>query len=158
MDFPGVALVTGAASGKIERSKLEGRLMKVAGIGKATAVRYAIEGCKRIVIADVNAEGVKETEKEIKDKYAGVKVKAVKAVTVDVRSQNSVQAMVDEAVRTFGRIDYCANVAGILKHGDTSVLSAADFDLMYEVNMRGVFFASKAEINQMLKQEPLLSK
>jgi NAD(P)-dependent dehydrogenase (short-subunit alcohol dehydrogenase family) len=155
MDFPGVALVTGAASGKIEPSELEGRLMKVVGIGKATAVRYAIEGCKQIVIADVNAEGVKKTEKEIKDKYAGVKVKAV---TVDVRSQNSVQAMVDEAVRTFGRIDYCANVAGILKHGDTSILSAADFDLMYEVNMRGVFFASKAEINQMLKQEPLLSK
>lgn len=147
--------MTGAASGKIEPSELEGRLMKVVGIGKATAVRYAIEGCKRIVIADVNAEGVKKTEKEIKDKYASVEVKAV---TVDVRSQNSVQAMVDEAVRTFGRIDYCANVAGILKHGDTSVLSAADFDLMYEVNMRGVFFASKAEINQMLKQEPLLSK
>ena len=126
-----------------------------AGIGKATAVRYAIEGCKRILIADVNSKGVQETKEEINEKYPDVKVKAV---TVNVRSQQSVQAMVDEAVKTFGRIDYCANVAGILKHGDTSILPPADFDLIYEVNMRGVFFASKAEINQMLKQEPLVSK
>jgi 3-oxoacyl-[acyl-carrier protein] reductase len=66
--------------------------------------------------------------------------------------------MVDEAVAAFGRIDYLANVAGIVKYGNTTVLSPEDWDLVMEVNLRGVFFCSKAVIGQMLKQEPLVSK
>ncbi|KAF2494388.1 NAD(P)-binding protein [Lophium mytilinum] len=139
MDFPGVALVTGGAS----------------GIGKATAIRYAIEGCKRIVIADVNAELLQTTQKEIQEKYPDAKVKAI---TLDVRSLESVQNMVDEAVAEFGRIDYLANVAGIVKYGNTTILSEEDWDLVLQVNLRGVFFCSKAVIKQMLKQEPLTSK
>ncbi|OCK78502.1 oxidoreductase [Lepidopterella palustris CBS 459.81] len=139
MDFPGVALVTGGAS----------------GIGKATALRFAAEGCKRIAIADVNLALLQKTESEISSTYPEV---AVKAILLDVRSQASVQAAVDEVVATFGRIDYCANVAGILRFGDTVVLSASDFELVYQVNLRGVFFCAKAEISQMLKQEPLVSK
>ena len=66
--------------------------------------------------------------------------------------------MVKQAVDTFGRIDYCANSAGILRYGDTSVLPPEDFEIVYQVNLRGIFFCAKAEINAMLKQEPLTSK
>ncbi|KAI9743685.1 MAG: hypothetical protein M1818_003001 [Claussenomyces sp. TS43310] len=139
MDFPGVALITGAAS----------------GIGKATALRYALEGCKRIVISDINTIDLLATQKEIERKYSDV---SVASIAVDVTSYESVQNMVDEAVRKFGRIDYCANNAGILRFGDTASLPVEQFELVYQVNLRGVFFCAKAEINAMLKQEPLTSK
>lgn len=66
--------------------------------------------------------------------------------------------MIDEALSWFGRIDYCANVAGIIKYGDTAILLVEDFDLVYQVNLRGIFLCAKAQINAMLKQEPITSK
>ena len=125
------------------------------GIGRATAMLYATEGCSRIVIADVDAQLLESTKTEIKARHASVQVVAV---TVDVRNQQSVQAMVDETIRTFGRIDYCANVAGVVRFGDTSILAAQDFDLVYEVNLRGIFYCAKAQINAMLKQNPLVAR
>jgi len=107
------------------------------------------------VIADVNAQLLESTKSEIEAHHAGVRVLAV---AVDVRNQQSVQAMVDEAIRRFGRIDYCANVAGTVRFGDTTILAAEDFDLVYEVNLRGVFFCAKAQINAMLKQDPLTAR
>ncbi|OGE54984.1 hypothetical protein PENARI_c005G02996 [Penicillium arizonense] len=135
MNFPGVALVTGAAS----------------GIGKATALQYAADDCQRIVIADINFDDLMEVEMLIKQQYQGVEIKRI---AVDVRDQASVETMVQEAVKTFGRIDYCANVAGIIRFGDTTVLPIEDFDLVYQVNLRGIFLCTKAQINQMLHQEP----
>jgi len=139
MDFPGVALVTGGAS----------------GIGKATALLYAEEGCKKIAIADVNAESLEKAKKEVESANPGV---TVLPIVVDVRNQESVEAMVAAVVKEFGRVDYCCNSAGILRYGDTSILPVEDFDMVYQVNLRGVFLSSKAEINQMIKQEPLKSK
>ena len=121
-------------------------------MGKATALLYAKEGCKRISIADINVHLLQTTQDEIKKNYPATEVKAI---PVDVRSQESVQAMVDETVRSFGRIDYCGNIAGIIRFGDTAVLSAEDFDLLYQVDLRGVFFVSQAVIKVMLSQEPI---
>ncbi|OQU93645.1 hypothetical protein CLAIMM_00127 [Cladophialophora immunda] len=66
--------------------------------------------------------------------------------------------MVDEGVRVFGRLDYCVNSAGIIRQGDTAVLSVDDWESVYQINLRGMFFCGKAEINAMLKQEPLNCK
>ncbi|KAL4937798.1 hypothetical protein BDV06DRAFT_215625 [Aspergillus oleicola] len=139
MDFPGVALVTGAAS----------------GIGRATALQYASDGCKRIVISDIDVLGLAAVEEELQHQSNDLRVKSVQ---VDVRDQASIERMVQSAVDTFGRIDYCANVAGILRYGDTSVLPVEDFELVYQINLRGIFLSTKAEINQMLQQQPLTSR
>jgi NAD(P)-dependent dehydrogenase (short-subunit alcohol dehydrogenase family) len=154
MDFPGVALITGAASGTLPHCTIDLSLTST-GIGKATALLYAKEGCKKIVIADVNINQLQTTKEEIEKTYPGV---TVLATSLDVRDQDSIQGMVDAAVETFGRVDYCANVAGIIKYGDTATLPIADFDLVYRVNLRGIFLCAKAQINAMLKQEPLTAK
>lgn len=125
------------------------------GIGKATAILYAREGCKNIVIADVNLELLQGVKAEIESAHPGSRVVATH---LDVRDQDSVNAMVKEAIEKFGRIDYCANVAGIIKYGDTSTISSEDFELVYQINLRGIFFCAKAQINAMLKQDPLTSK
>ncbi|KAL2823600.1 hypothetical protein BDW59DRAFT_163177 [Aspergillus cavernicola] len=139
MDFPGVALVVGAAS----------------GIGKATALQYAADGCQRVAIADIQALPLQEVQAEIEKDYPAVKVKALQ---VDVTSYPSVQAMIDAVVEQFGRIDYCANLAGIIGFGDTVNLPLSTFDNVYEVNLRGIFYCCKAEIAQMLQQSPLTSQ
>jgi NAD(P)-dependent dehydrogenase (short-subunit alcohol dehydrogenase family) len=125
------------------------------GIGRATALLYAAEGCRRIVIADFNKGLLDEAQRQIEQAYPGVDVLAL---AVDVRSEASVQEMVDQAIQTFGRLDYCANVAGILRFGDTAVLPLRDFEDVYQVNLRGTFLCAKAEINAMLRQEPLQSR
>lgn len=102
----------------------------------------------------MNAESLESTRKSI-ERNKSVKVKAI---VVDVTKKDSVEAMVRDVVATFGRIDYCANVAGIIRFGDTAICSEADFEAVYQVNLRGTFLCAKAEINAMLSQEPLATK
>lgn len=66
--------------------------------------------------------------------------------------------MVSAVIAQFGRIDYCANVAGIIGVGDTVNLPPSTFDKVYEVNLRGIFYCCKAEIAQMLQQTPLTTQ
>jgi len=139
MDFPGVALVTGAAS----------------GIGRETAKLFAARGCKKVVISDMNLQGLQEVQSMIESEHDGV---SVLAVATDVRSETSVEDLIVAAVDRFGRIDYCCNVAGIVLAGDTVGTSTDDFELQYQVNLRGVFFCVRAELRAMLKQERLASK
>jgi len=126
-----VALVTGGGS----------------GIGRATALAFAREGA-RLVVVDVNAEPGRETVDQIET--AGGQAEFVRA---DVSRATDVQAMIDQAVASFGRIDCAFNNAGI---GSTGVPlheeTEAEYDLVLSINLRGVWLCMKAEIDQMLKQ------
>lgn len=138
MEYPGVALVTGAAS----------------GIGRATAILFAARGCQRIVLADVNLDGLHETQTTIRQRSQGVRVIAIQT---DVREEQSVDNLVAQAVSEFGRIDYCCNVAGITLAAETVESTTADFELQYQINLRGVYFCERAELRSMLSQKPLAS-
>jgi NAD(P)-dependent dehydrogenase (short-subunit alcohol dehydrogenase family) len=107
--FPGVALITGAASG-MSSSEHRYLMLTTLGIGQATAITFAKEGCKKIVLADRNEEGLQETQSFVTEESADCEVLIVQT---DVSSAESVQNMVDEAVKTFGRVDYACNAAGI---------------------------------------------
>ncbi|KAL4861579.1 hypothetical protein BDV12DRAFT_207944 [Aspergillus spectabilis] len=139
-DLPGVALVTGAGS----------------GIGRATAILYAKEGCRKLAISDRNAKSIEKTKQIIERETSGI---AVWATVCDVNNDAAVQAFIDGAVERFGRIDYAANVAGITRLGPgTAELSNAGWDEDYAINLRGLFLCERAELQVMLRQEPLLSK
>ena len=77
-----------------------------AGIGKATALRFAEEGAK-VVICDVNEEAGQATAKEIDGAF----------YKVNVADRAEVQAWVDDVVEKFGRIDVIVNNAGVLRDG-----------------------------------------
>ncbi|PPJ51221.1 hypothetical protein CBER1_08058 [Cercospora berteroae] len=137
--FPGVALVTGAAS----------------GIGQATAISFVREGCRKIVIADLNAAGLEETARLMQDLVDTSNLFLI-IKPVDI----SQEAEIDDLFRTidenFRRIDYAANCAGVLSQPQTShETSAADFDKINGINYRGCWLTSRAEIRMMLRQEPL---
>ena len=84
---------------------------------------------------------------------------SVLAVVCDVANEESVQSMVDKTVEEFGRIDYCANVAGMTILGPgTAEMTTKFFQKHIDVNLLGIFLCERAELQVMLKQEPLSSK
>lgn len=126
-----VALVTGAAS----------------GIGLATAHAYAEAGAS-VVLADLNAEAVQAAAKDLIAK--GYKAKAVVCNTANL---DEVEAMIQETVSTFGRLDIAFNNAGIQNVlAEIADATVEDFDRVNSVNLRGVWGCMKYELQQMRKQ------
>ncbi len=126
-----VALVTGGGS----------------GIGRATSLAFAGEGAK-VVIDDINVEGGEETVRLIKG--AGGEAVFVKA---DVSKAPEVEAMVQKAIDTYGRLDCAYNNAGVgepLKRVHKT--SEDNFDRLMATNLKGVYLCMKYEIPPMLKQ------
>lgn len=79
------------------------------GIGQATAVSFAKDGCKKIVIADRNTNGLSETASLIRQAVSDCDVLVQQT---DISSEQSVQSLIETAVEKFGRIDYACNSAG----------------------------------------------
>lgn len=129
-----VALITGGA----------------AGIGKATAERFAEEGAQ-VVICDVNEELGRATAEAL----------GVSFYKVDVTDRSAVQEWVDDVVRRYGRVDVLVNNAGILRDATlvkvkdgqlVGQMSEADFDLVIAVNLKGVFNCTQAVVPYMIRQ------
>lgn len=123
-----------------------------AGIGRATAERFAEEGAK-VVICDLN-EG---TGLEVAERL-GPEAKYYK---VNVANRQEVQTWVDEVVSRYGRVDVLVNNAGVLRDGQlvkvkdgelTGQMPEADFDLVIAVNLKGVFNCTQAVAPYMIAQ------
>ena len=126
-----VALVTGAAS----------------GIGRGSALAFAQEGAS-VIVADVSEDGGRETVELIED--AGGQAKFIKA---DVSKTGDVQALVNQAVVTFGRLDYAHNNAGVLGTAKaTHEIDEADWDRLIAINLKGVWLCMKYEVPHMLER------
>ncbi|MEW6306592.1 MAG: SDR family oxidoreductase [Verrucomicrobiota bacterium] len=118
------------------------------GIGKAAALAFHREGAKVIVVADVNEAGLNETVQEIK-KGGGT----AEFIRADVSKADEVEKLMAKIVKTYGRLDYAFNNAGIEGvAAPTAGLSEADWDRIIAVNLKGVWLCMKHEIDQMLKQ------
>ncbi len=126
-----VALVTGGSS----------------GIGRATALAFAQSNAK-VVIGDINEDGSQETVHQIQEKGG----QAV-FVRTDVSRPEQVEALVHQAVESFGRLDFACNNAGIGgAQYPTADYPIDDWYRVLQVNLTGVFLCMKYEIPQMLKQ------
>jgi len=117
-----------------------------AGIGRATALRFAAEGA-RVAVSDVNVEGGEETVRLIAS--AGGEAFFMRA---DVSQAKDVDALVKRTVKTFGSIDCACNNAGIEGMiAPFAEQTEANFDRIISVNLKGVFLCLRAEIEQMAK-------
>src|SRR5207249_6153286 len=75
------------------------------------------------------------------------------AVRCDVTDDAQVEAMVDCAVSTFGRLDAAFNNAGVISRPtETADLSGDEWDRVMAINLRGVWSCMKHELRQMLQQ------
>jgi NAD(P)-dependent dehydrogenase (short-subunit alcohol dehydrogenase family) len=131
-DFKGqVALVTGAAS----------------GIGLATAQAFGKAGAA-VVLADRNETALGKAVSACND--AGLQTIGVPC---DVADETQVAALIERTVATFGRLDMAYNNAGILgPMGDVTSETAAGFDEVNAVNLRGIWACMKHELLQMRAQ------
>src|SRR5947199_4843865 len=126
-----VALVTGAAS----------------GLGLATARAFAESGAS-VVLADWNEEAAQSAAKELANK--GYKTLAIRC---DVSDDAQVEAMVEQTVATFGRLDAAYNNAGVQNIlAETADATREDYDRVMGINLRGVWSCMKFELQQMREQ------
>ena len=117
------------------------------GIGKASALAFAREEA-RVVVADINVAGGEETVRLIQD--TGGEAAFVRA---DVSQASQVEAMVQQAVGVYGRLDCAFNNAGVSGgRGLIHEYTEEDWDRVTGINLKGVWLCMKYEIIQMLAQ------
>ena len=109
------------------------------GIGKGIADGLASAG-SNIVVAARNEAKTAEAVQDIKEKF-GVRVLGVK---VDVRQEESIQAMVKQALDEFGQINILVNNAGMNIRHMPQDYAVAEWDEILETNLRGAFLCAKA--------------
>lgn len=123
-----------------------------AGIGRATAERFAEEGAT-VILGDVNEEQGQAAAEAIGPAAAFVRV--------NVADRQAVGEFVDDVVAKYGRINVLVNNAGVLRDGTlvkvkdgvlVKQMSEADFDLVIAVNLKGVFNCTQAVAPHMIRQ------
>ena len=126
-----VAVITGAGS----------------GMGKEMAKLFAAEGAK-VVAADIVPTGVEQVVAEIT--AAGG---TATAVVANVAKEDDVEAMINTAVNTYGRLDVLVNNAGIMDRA-TPVADCSDelWNRVMAVNLNGPFYACRLAVPIMQKQ------
>jgi NAD(P)-dependent dehydrogenase (short-subunit alcohol dehydrogenase family) len=122
-----VALVTGAAS----------------GIGRATAMRLAIEGAS-VACLDLSAEALEELSGEV-DALGG----SVLALACDVSDETSVRRAVGEAAERLGRLSVVCNVAGIGGFDHAADLSLDRWERILAVNLTGTFLVCRESLHHL---------
>lgn len=123
-----VAIVTGAGS----------------GIGEATALTFAKEGARVIVVDVVDSLG-NDTAEQIR--AAGGDAIYVHA---DVTSSDEIQSMVNTTISNFGKLDVLFNNAGIAMRLAVADLPEEDWDRCIDINLKGAYLGSKYAIPAML--------
>lgn len=115
------------------------------GIGKATALALAQEGCN-IAICDLNKETLEKTANEIRE--LGVKVLALQA---DVTNAQDIENFVAGAAQEFGRIDILVNNAGTGRLSDLMSFPEEELRQNMELMLYAVIRLSKAVVPHMQK-------
>jgi rhamnulose-1-phosphate aldolase/alcohol dehydrogenase len=127
-----IALITGSAG----------------GIGKAIAKKFVAEGGV-VILNDMNAERLEEAGKEFasqfgKDSYS--------TAILNVTSEADIKEAFDSAALAFGGVDIIVNNAGLSISKTIADHTEKDWDLLYDVLVKGQFFITQAATNTMQKQ------
>jgi len=126
-----VAFVTGASS----------------GIGRASALALAMQGAK-VVVAARRLDRLQALVAEIKNHG-----KDALAVQMDVTKKVDVDAAVEAAVKTFGRLDILLNCAGALDYSPFLTMTEEKWDLVLDTNLKGYFLVAQAAAREMAKNK-----
>lgn len=133
MRFEGkVAVVTGASR----------------GIGRATALALAKEGCSIVVTYERNREKADEVVQTIR----GSKARAI-AIKCDVSKRSDVEAMLETTINEFGKIDILVNNAAIDYGTPLFETTEEIWDRTLDVNLKGVFLCTQIAARHMIQRK-----
>ncbi len=124
-----IAIVTGGAS----------------GLGRAIVERFTNEGAK-VVIADIDDQSAGLFVKELTSKN-----REVLFVHTDVTNGIQVSQMVDQVIKTYGRVDILVNNAGIYPTKKFLEISEEEWDRIINLNLRSVYLVTKAVLPHMIR-------
>jgi NAD(P)-dependent dehydrogenase (short-subunit alcohol dehydrogenase family) len=125
-----VAIITGAAS----------------GMGRAMALAFGAEGAT-VVVADLNEAGAQAVVDELE--ASGGRGHAAR---LDVSQPDESKALVDDVVARYGRLDILVNNAGIGLIKEVWDTTPEEWDRIYAVNVKGLFFMAQAAAGPMREQ------
>ncbi|MFX0117674.1 MAG: glucose 1-dehydrogenase [Candidatus Hodarchaeota archaeon] len=121
-----VAIVTGASS----------------GIGKATAQAFSNAGAKVVLAA--------RSESDL-NKVAGALSGEAQVVPTDVTKESDCQNLINQTLERFGSLDILVNAAGILKIGTLETTTLDDWDIMFNINVRSIFYLTQLAVPHLKK-------
>lgn len=127
-----IALITGSAG----------------GIGKAIAKKFAAEGAV-VILNDMNKERLEEAGREFEKLYGK---DSFVIETLDVTSNKNIDTAFETASLSFGGVDIVINNAGLSISRSIEDHTEADWDLLYDVLVKGQFMITQAGVRVMRKQ------
>ncbi|NLY79798.1 MAG: 3-oxoacyl-ACP reductase FabG [Lysinibacillus sp.] len=132
---------------------LEGKVAIVTGasrgIGAEIAKALARNGATVVGTYNSNPASIEEVGKVIAEEGAGT----FHAIQADVSVAEDTERLATEVVEKFGKIDILINNAGITKDRTFRKMTKEEWDAVINVNLSGIFNATKAVINHMLEQQ-----
>ncbi len=117
------------------------------GIGRAIALRLAEGGAKVVV----NFRDSEATANQVVEEIRAAGEEAV-AVRADVSQPAEAQALIDAAMKAFGRVDILVNNAGTTRDTLLMRMSEEDWDVVIDTNLKGTFNCIRAVSRQMIRQ------
>jgi 3-oxoacyl-[acyl-carrier protein] reductase len=126
----------------IEQFSLHGRTAVITGaaggIGRQAAITFTQAGAN-VVIADVGVAGLEETAEMVAAAGGNATV-----VPTDVSDRDQVNALADVAIKTHGRLDIWANVAGVIRYMNIVDATPEDVEFITKVNLWGTYWGVAA--------------
>src|SRR2546423_5337775 len=126
---------------------LEGKTALVTGgdqgIGRGIALRLATEGADVGIVYRTNRDGAQEVIGEIE--RIGRRALAIQA---DVGRVADTERLIAESIAHFTKVDILVNNAGVEKNAPFWEVSEKDYDLVLNVNLKGVFFVTQAAVRR----------
>jgi glucose 1-dehydrogenase len=132
------ALITGASS----------------GIGRAIAIRFAMEGANVVINYRGGPELAEETLTAVQQAGSSNNGRPLRHLTIqaDVSKEDEVREMFADATQKLGPLDVLVNNAGIQKPAPSHEIDLSDFDRVLNVNLRGAFLCSREAIRSFLER------
>ena len=132
---------------------LSGRVAFVSGsaggIGKAISKKFAEEGAC-VVISDIDDDRMNNTLAEFKSMFGK---DAASASLMNVTDKGSIEKAYDAIALAFGGVDIIVNSAGLSISKPIEEHTEKDWDILYDVLVKGQFLVTQAAVNVMRKQE-----
>src|SRR5947209_8845718 len=121
------------------------------GIGLATAQALHAKGA-HVVLADINQQGLQQAEEQLRLRTSDSEGN-ISSVPTDVTNEQQVQALMRKATETHGRIDLVVTSAGVGNGGPIDLFTAAQMQMMMNINFMGTYHCVQAALPTMRQQQ-----